>query len=71
MDIDRSARISGRPDIPSFQGGRVLIRLRLGKLLVDILQVLKPTDTSLTLFFFFFFFFFILRRMGKNKALAH
>ena len=47
MDIDRSARISGRPAIPPFQGGRSVIRLSLGKLLVSLLQVVKRTNTPL------------------------
>ena len=42
--IDRSARISGRPAVPPFQGGSV-IRLSLGKLLVNLLQVAKRTNT--------------------------
>ena len=46
LDIGRSARISGRPTIPPFQGGRV-IRLSLGKLSVNFLQVVKPTNTPL------------------------
>ena len=46
--VDRSARISGRPAIPPFQGGRVFMRLSLGKLLVNLLQVVKRTNTPLT-----------------------
>ena len=44
--IDRSARTSGRPAIPPFQGGKKsVIRLSLGKLLVNLLQVVKRTNT--------------------------
>ena len=32
--IDRPARISGRPAIPSFQGGSVLLEVGLGKLYI-------------------------------------
>ena len=45
--IDRPARISGPPAIPPFQGGREFISLSLGKLLVNILQVVKRTHTPL------------------------
>ena len=46
--IDRSARISGRPGIPPFQGPREsAIRLSLGKLLANLLQVVKQTNTPL------------------------
>ena len=34
VDVDRSACMSGRPAIPTFQGRREFIRLSLGKLLV-------------------------------------
>ena len=45
--IDRSGRVSGRPCIPPFQGGSVL-RVGLGKLsLVNLLQVVKQTNTPL------------------------
>ena len=45
---DRSARVSGRPAIPPFQGGRSVIRLSWGKLLVNQLQVVKrSTNTPL------------------------
>ena len=49
LDIDKSARISGRPAIiPPFQGGGSVVRLSLGKLLlVNLLQVVKRTNTSL------------------------
>ena len=47
LDIDGSARISGRPAISPFQGGKVLVRLSLGKLLVNLLQVVKRTNTPL------------------------
>ena len=47
--IDRSAHISGRPAIPPFQGGESVIRLSLGKLLVNLLQVVKRTNTLLIL----------------------
>ena len=48
LDIDRSARVSGRPGIPPFQGGKsVIVRLSLGKLLVNFLQVVKRTSTLL------------------------
>ena len=46
LDIDRSARISGRPGIPPFQGERV-IRFSLGELFVNFLQVVKRTNTPL------------------------
>ena len=46
MDIERSARISGRPAIPPFQGGSV-IRLSSGKLSVNLLQLVKRTNTPL------------------------
>ena len=36
-----AARISGRPRIPPFQGGKSVIRLNLGKILVNFLQVVK------------------------------
>ena len=39
--------IFGRPAIPPFQGGRVLTRLSLGKLLVNLLQVVKRSNTPL------------------------
>ena len=45
--IDRSTGISGRPAIPPFRGGESVIRLSLGKLLVNILQVVKRTNTPL------------------------
>ena len=44
--VDRSARISGRPAIPRFTGESVM-RLSLGKLLVNLLQVVKRTNTPL------------------------
>ena len=47
MDIDRFARISGRPAIPPFVRGKRVIRLGLGELLVNLLQVVKWTNTSL------------------------
>ena len=39
--------MSVRPAIPPFQGGKSVIRLSLGKLLVDHLQVVKRTNTPL------------------------
>ena len=45
--IDRSAGMSDRPDIPPFQGGKSVIRLSLGKVLVNLLQVVKRTNTPL------------------------
>ena len=42
-----SARVSGPPAIPPFQGGESVIRLSLGKLLVNLLQVVKRTNTPL------------------------
>ena len=44
---DRSARISGRPAIPPSQAGESVIGLSLGKLLVNLLQVVKRTNTPL------------------------
>ena len=41
---DRSVRISGRPALP-LNGGESVIRLSLGKLLVNLLQVVKRTNT--------------------------
>ena len=48
MDIDRSARVSGRPAIPPFQGVGSAIRLSLGKLVVNLVQVVKRTNTPPT-----------------------
>ena len=45
LDIEASAHISGRPAIPPFQGGKRVIRLRWGKLLVNLLQVVKRAGT--------------------------
>ena len=48
MDIDRSARVPGRPVIPPFQGvGELFIRLSLGKPLVNLWQVVKRINTPL------------------------
>ena len=44
LDIDRSARVSGRPGTPPFQRGRsVIIRLSLGKLSVDLFPTYNLT----------------------------
>ena len=40
-------RISGRPPIPPFQGAESVIWLSLSKLLVNLLQVVKRTNTPL------------------------
>ena len=37
-------RISGRPCYPVVSGGKSVLRLRLGKLLVNLLQVVKGTN---------------------------
>ena len=39
--------MSGRPAIPAVSGGESVIRLSLGKLLVNLLQVVKRTNTPL------------------------
>ena len=45
--IDRSARISGPTCYPAVSGGESAIWLSLGKLLVNLLQVVKGTNTPL------------------------
>ena len=39
--------MSGRPAIPPFQGGESVIRLSSSKLLVNLLEVVKRTNTPL------------------------
>ena len=45
LDVDRSARISGC--YPAISGEEGVTRLSLGRLLVNLLQVVKQTSTSL------------------------